>query len=58
MDDLRLTIYVPRGLPNTAYATLHRLSGGPLLRADLRRAIRDAFLRHPPLETIRFSVSR
>ena len=58
MDESHLTIYAPCGLPNAAYATLHRLSGGPLLRADLRRAIRDAFLRHPPLKTIRFSVPR
>ena len=58
MEEFHLTIYAPRGLPQSAYASLLRALGDPRLRADLRRAIRDAFRRHPPLHTIRFSVTR
>ena len=58
MDEFHLTIYAPRGLPESAYDLLRRALDDPLFRADLRRAIKEVFLRHPPLDTIRFCVTR
>jgi hypothetical protein len=45
MDEFHLTIYAPRGLPKSKYDALRQALEGPLFQADLRRAIRDTFLR-------------
>jgi hypothetical protein len=58
MDEFHLTIFAPRTLPESAHTSLRQALDDPLFRADLRQAIRHTFLRHPPLDTIHFSVTR
>jgi hypothetical protein len=58
MDEFHLTIYAPPGLPQSAYEAIRPGLDDRRFRADLRRAIRDACLRHPPLDTIHFTVTR
>jgi hypothetical protein len=58
MDEFHLTIYAPRRLPQSTYEAVHRALDDSRFRTDLRRAIRSTFLKYPPLDTIRFSVTR
>jgi hypothetical protein len=58
MDEFHLTIYAPGGLPEAAYDAFRRALDDPMVRISLRKAIRNTFLSHPPLDAIRFSVTR
>jgi hypothetical protein len=58
LDELHLTVFVPRGLSDAmCNAALKALQGRRFLVA-LRQAIRDVFRCHPPLSSARVTVTR
>jgi hypothetical protein len=57
MDEFRVTIYVPRGIPPPASDAIREALDDPAIRADLRRAVRDVIRRRPALGKVRVAVT-
>jgi hypothetical protein len=58
IDELHLTLYAPRGLPERAYAAMRRTLTGPGFRDRLGRAVRDAVRHYPSPARVRVTVGR
>jgi hypothetical protein len=52
LDELHLTVFVPRGLSDAM------CNAGRRFLVALRQAIRDVFRCHPPLSSARVTVTR
>lgn len=56
MDEFHIAVTAPRRLPEATYRAMRRSLNGRRFRADLRRAVRDVFRRHPALRKARVTI--
>ena len=57
MDEFHVSVFVPRGLPETEYNTMHRTLTRASFRAELRAAVLKVIRRHPSLRKVRLTVA-
>jgi hypothetical protein len=58
LDEFHLNVRAPRGLPEAEYQAMRRALDEPRFQAELRRAVRTVFRRHPALGKVRLALSR
>ena len=58
LDELLLTVSVPRGLPESTISIIRRHLNSQSFKAAIRQAIRSVFQRHPQLRKVRVRVTR
>jgi hypothetical protein len=58
MDEFHVTIVAPPNLRATEYNAIRRRLDDAQFQADLRRAVRDVFRRHPDLRKLRAHLTR
>jgi len=58
MEEFHLTIFVPSGLASPVYDAIRQTLVSPLFRTRLRRAVQNAFGRHPELTPVKVKLSR
>jgi hypothetical protein len=58
IDEILVTVFVPVGLPDTAYRAIRRTLIGRRFRTRLERGVGDAIRRYPSLRQVRVSVTR
>jgi hypothetical protein len=58
LDEIHLTVTIPRGLEDAIYDSAHIALMRRSFLASLRRAIQEVFRRHPSLTRVRFAITR
>jgi hypothetical protein len=58
IEEFRLTVYAPRGLPAPEYDAMRQALGDPLFHDRLRRAVRRIARRRPGLSKAKVRLSR
>lgn len=58
MDEFHVTVFARQGLPEATYTAIRETLDDARFHADLRRAVRDVFRRHPSLRKVRITISR
>ena len=58
LDEFHLSIYAPRGLPDTDYEAIRTLLDDVRFQAELRRAVRNVIGHYPALSPVRVKLSR
>jgi hypothetical protein len=58
LDELHLTVSVPRELPESTIRTIRRHLNSLSFHAAVRQAIRGVFQNHPQLRKVRVRMSR
>jgi hypothetical protein len=58
IEEFRLAVYAPRGLPAQDYEAMRQALDDPLFHARLRRAVRRVAHRHPALSKAQVRLSR
>ena len=58
LDEFHLTVRAPQRLPESEYEAMRRVLDDPRFQAELARAARDVFRRHPALRRARVTLSR
>lgn len=57
MDQLHVTVYLRRGLPENVYAGVRRTLRSKRFAADLHRGVREVFRKYPALKQTRFTIT-
>ena len=58
IEEFHLSVYAPRGLPESQYAAMRRTLNGRRFQSGLRRAVQGVVLQHPALTKVRVTLSR
>ncbi len=58
MDELHISIYAPRGLPDWDYEAIYRTLKSAGLQRQIRTAVKAALRRYPALEKVRIVIAR
>jgi hypothetical protein len=58
VDELHLSVRAPAGFPEAEYVSIRRGLDSRRFWAELRRAVRSVFRRHPALARARLTISR
>lgn len=58
IDEFQLSFFVPRKLPDAAYAAIRQSLDRPHFQAELRRVVRALVRQDPALDRVTVQVSR
>ena len=58
MEEWHISVYAARGLPSPEYDAMHQILTDPGVLTALRRAVRQVFRGHPPLDKVRVRLTR